>query len=262
MQMKKNFYKRFNMITNKKLIINSLLCSIVLTLYGYLLRYHQNNMTIFEATIVTFNFLEFDLLRTIIPIFVFSLPFISFISFSGDMIYREFFERGGILLTRIQHKKLWFAKMMGELSKESALFCFILIITTAVIHLFLGYNFEFHFFRETVFLGFLLLLFFIMMATLSNIVCFLTKSSLGGIVAIALFYTSIFIVAYIYEWHSSLLFMIKWLPVSQIIISWHSELTVLNNVSFTLGFSYLYLLISVSVLSGVLYKIFEKAENY
>ena len=254
--------KRFNMITNKNLILNSLLCSIILILYVYLLKYYQNSMTVFEATIITFNFLEFDLLRTIIPIFVFSLPFISFISFSGDMMYREFSERGGVLLTRIQYKKIWFIKMMGELLKESTLFCFILITTTTVIHLFLGHNFEFRFCCETIFLLFLLLLFFIMMATLSNIVCFLTKSSLGGIVVISLFYASIFIVAYLYEWHSDLLFMIKWLPVSQIIILWHSDLTGLNNVSFTLKFSYLYLFIGIFVLSGILYKIFEEAENY
>ena len=91
---------------------------------------------------------------------------------------------------------------------------------------------------------------------------FLTKSSLGGIVTITVFYASFLMVAYLYEWHPSFLFMIKWLPVSQIVMSWHTELMALTHTSFTFSFSFVYLLVGLLVCSGVLYHVFKKTENY
>ena len=250
------------LFTHKRLLIHAFFCSIVLIVYAYLIGNFQKEGTLFEAVLLTFNVVEFDFLQTIIPIFIFSLPFISFISLNGDKIYRDYFERGELVLTRIQRKRIWFVKMMRELLKESTFFCLGLIIMTACLSFFFGYHFEFYLFEEVVILLGVFILFFSLMALFSNLVCFLTKSSLGGIVTITVFYASFLMVAYLYEWHPSLLFIIKWLPVSQIVLSWHSELMALTQTNFTFSFSFVYLLAGLLVLSGLFYQVFKKTENY
>ena len=262
LQRQRYFLKRVGLFNHKRLLIHALTCAIVLTVYSYLIGNLQQEGSMFEATLSMFNVVEFDFLQTIIPIFIFSLPFISFIYLNGDKIYRDYFERGELVLTRIQRKRIWFVKMMSELLKESTLFCSGLIMMTLGLSVFLGYHFELYLFEEVAILFGLLVLFFSLMTLLSNLVCFLTKSSLGGIVTITVFYASFLMVAYLYEWHPSFLFMIKWLPVSQIVMSWHTELMALTHTSFTFSFSFVYLLVGLLVCSGVLYHVFKKTENY
>ena len=261
-QKQRYFLTKAGLFTYRRLLIHACSCSIVLTVYAYLIGNFQKEGNLFEAVLLTFNIVEFDFLQTIIPIFIFSLPFISFISLNGDKIYRDYFERGELVLTRIQRKSIWFVKMISELLKESTLFCLSLIAMTACISFFFGYHFEFYLFEEVVILLGVFILFFSLMALFSNLVCFLTKSSLGGIVTITVFYASFLMVAYLYERHPSFLFMIKWLPVSQIVLSWHTELMALTHTNFTFSFSFVYLLAGLLVLSGLLYQVFKKAENY
>ena len=198
-------------------------------------------------------------------IFVFSLPYILFIMCTGDSLFKEYAEKGAMILTRLKSKRKWFIQNIIDVSILSSIFLLILFVSSALTNRMFGHNLQLDYWLEMIVLFVLMFLFFIVFSLLSNIVCFVTKSGLGYVVVITMFFLSMFTTAFIHEWFSDYLNIITWLPTSHLVITWHDNFAQSQSseigTNFSIWFSVVYLLIALLGSCAWLYKVIKRHET-
>lgn len=251
----------------KRLFILAILNSIILTLYSKLTNYHQGTKDSSSAMLEKLGTLEIETIFHILPSLAFALSFLLFILNTGDFVYNEFETKGVIVLTRLQNKKIWYWRMMFNIFKLCFFYLAVLFFSVFFIGILLGYSIEFTYLKEVLLLYILSLLTCTAFSVLSNIVCFITRSGLGYVLVITIYFVSLFSSAFIYDVFPTYKKWLMWFPTSQQILSWHDlpfslgEST-LNLEFYTLEFSFIYLFVLNIIVGLWLYKIVQRYEIY
>lgn len=241
------------------LFLLPILVGMMVTTYSYLLmpKYEEDTFGVLIATIGSLNI---NTIFLIIPVFAYSLPFLSFIMITGDLIYKDYVDMGMLILPRLQKKKRWFFNSVKELSIFSGLFLLLIFFSSTLMNIYFGYQFKMDSVYEIITLFLLMFFFFLTSSMISNLICFATRSGLGYVFVITFYFLSIFLSGFLYEWAPSYLKIIPWLPTTHSLLTWHSgyETSFLN---FPLWFSFIYLLVGFTIVSIVLYTIMQRYEN-
>lgn len=251
----------------RRLFFLAIFCGLLLALYFTLVSFIDLNEGLSIAIVEGLGALEIETVFQILPVLAFSLPFVLFIMNTGDLMYSEYATKGSFILTRLQDKKIWNQRMLLNVFKLSFMYLLVLFSTFIFTCIVIGYSIEIANIKEVMLLFLFMLLTYIAFSLLSNVVCFLTRSGLGYVTVITLYFVSLFSSAFIYDAFPTSEKWIIWLPTSQQIISWHDiPLTLGANLfyieSFTLEFSFFYLLI-INVIIGVwLYMVIQRYESY
>ncbi|MBO0588369.1 hypothetical protein [Sporosarcina sp. E16_8] len=251
----------------KRLFILAVLGGILLALYFKLTNFNKDNRDLSVAILEDLGTLEIETIFHVLPALVFALPFLLFILNTGDFVYSEYETKGVIVLTRLQDKRIWYWRMMFNIFKLSFFYLAILFISFIFTGILLGYSVEFTYLKEVLFLYILSLLTWTAFSVLSNVVCFITRSGLGYVSVITIYFVSLFSSAFIYDVFPTGQKWIIWFPTSQQIISWHDFSLNLGESAFRLGsytleFSFVYLFVLNIIIGVWLYIVIHRYESY
>lgn len=251
----------------KRLFILAILSGILLPPYFKLTNFNKDNLDLSMAILEYLGTLEIETIFRVLPVLAFALPFLLFILNTGDFVYNEYETNGVIVLTRLQDKRIWYWRMQFNIFKLSFFYLAILFTTFFFTCILLGCLVEFTYLKEVLFLYILSLLTWTAFSVLSNVVCFITRSGLGYVLVITIYFISFFSAAFIYEAFPTSQKWIMWFPTSQQIVLWHDLSLRLGESTFriesyTLWFSCVYLFVLNIIIGVWLYAIIQKYESY
>jgi len=251
----------------KRLFIFAILSGSLLALYFKPTTFNPNNRNLSLAILEDLGTLEIESVFHVLPVLAFALPFLLCILNTGDFVYTEYETNGIMILTRLQDKRLWYGRMMLNIFKLIFWYLAILFASFFFTGILLGYSVEFSYLKEVIYLFIFSLLTCTAFSLLSNVVCFITRSGLGYISVITIYFVSLFSSAFIYDVFPTSQKSIMWFPASQQIISWHDLAFKLGDSAFvlesyTLEFSFVYLLVLNIILGVWLYTVIRRYEIY
>ncbi|MDD3314628.1 MAG: DUF2705 family protein [Syntrophaceticus sp.] len=188
----------------------------------------------------------------IVPVFLWMVPLIVIIFFLGDYIHRNFDQNAAYIFTRTARRSLWLIGQAVNLFLYILIYYIFQIAVFCVVSTVLGFSM----FSWDV--GIMLIVSELALLVLSNymivlLINVLSLFKLNSLFCVAITLTTnivcIFLSAILYKFYTKNIAIIKWLPFTQGILTWHSGISSVadffpfNIPHFSILFSIVYLII-------------------
>lgn len=249
-----------------------ILVSILLGFYNFstLTKYEIANLSLGHYIIYNFGYLDPYSIKFLIPVIIWLFPLLFLIHLVGNSIYNDSQKKLIYIFTRTDKRTKWFIRQTANLFLNVLFFFGIYFLSTIIVGLInkLGiYSTKDVLIILLVFLVLVLGSFLLLL--LINLLSFYMKITYSYIVVLSIFIFLIMTTGMIFEFFSSFVDSIKWLPTSHFVMSWYdnnllveiqNELYINHIEGFNLKFVILYYLIFLLMIMFLSLRKINKAD--
>ncbi|WP_202077776.1 hypothetical protein [Caldalkalibacillus salinus] len=255
-------------VINKQILIQVSVWAATVAILLYVFRIPDQTIDAIELQLLLLlENLAFAEIKYLIPVFIHAIPFFIFIMLTGTFVREEILNKGVFIFTRVQNRSRWTFSILMQLLVFTICYVSVLFIALILILLVTKSSSSVQHFTSLGIIYTLYILFYFVIALFSNLLAVMLNSQLSYLITSFIYMFNIFVAGFFNQVLGDLT-LLKWLPVSQGIITWH-ESTYFTSVfhrytinDFTFSISYLYLVIIIILLFYCFLRKIDKMELY